>query len=124
VFLFCKGDEQMNNLQRLELETKGIQLSQDELTVYLQENNLQPFEEYNPQSATNKKNIYRSALSILESIANNPANLKSYKVDDMTISDFADSLMARIDQLDRKIRLLKDDDQIQNESNFFMLFGD
>jgi putative heme iron utilization protein len=124
VFLFCKGDEQMNNLQRLELETKGIQLSQDELTVYLQENNLQPFDEYNPQSATNKKNIYRSALSILESIANNPANLKAYKVDDMTVSDFADSLMARIDQLDRKIRLFKDDDQIQNESNFFMLFGD
>jgi hypothetical protein len=102
----------MNNLQRLDLETKGILLSQDELTVYLQENNLQPFDEYNPQSATNKKNIYRSALSILESIANNPANLKAYKVDDMTISDFADSLMARIDQLDRKIRLLKDDDQI------------
>jgi hypothetical protein len=42
----------------------------------------------------------------------------------MTISDFADSLMARIDQLDRSIRLLKDDDQLQNESNFFMLFGD
>jgi hypothetical protein len=59
VFLFCKGDEQMNNLQRLELDTKSIQLSQDELTAYLQENNLQPFEEYNPQSATNKKNIYR-----------------------------------------------------------------
>jgi hypothetical protein len=73
VYLFCKGDEEMNNLQRLELETKGIQLSQDELTVYLQENNLQPFNEYNPQSATTKKNIYRSALSILESIANNPA---------------------------------------------------
>jgi hypothetical protein len=124
VFLFCKGDEPMNNLQRLELETKSIQLSQDELTVYLQENNLESFDEYNPQSATNKKNIYRSALSILESIANNPANLKSYKLDDMTVSDFADSLMARFDQLDRKIRLLKDDDQIQNESNFFMLFGD
>jgi hypothetical protein len=114
----------MNNLQRLELETKGIQLSEDELTVYLQENDLQPLMEYSPQSATNKKNIYRSALSILESIANNPANLKSYKLDDMTVSDFADSLMARIDQLDRKVRLLKDDDQIQNESNFFMLFGD
>ncbi|CAN7382340.1 hypothetical protein [Rossellomorea sp. LjRoot5] len=112
----------MNNLQRLELETKGIQLSQDELTVYLQENNLQPFDEYNPQSAVNKKNIYCSALSILESIANNPSNLKSYKLDDMTVSDFADSLMARIDQLDRKIRLLKDDDQIQNESTYLCCF--
>ncbi len=114
----------MNNLQRLELETKGIQLSQSELTVYLQENNLQPFDEYNPQSATNKKMIYQSALSILESICNNPVNLKSYRLDDMTVSDFADALMARIDQLERKIRLLKTDEQIQNESNFFMLFSD
>jgi hypothetical protein len=31
-----QGDDQMNNLQRLVLETKGIQLLQDELTVYLQ----------------------------------------------------------------------------------------
>jgi len=114
----------MNNLQRLELETKGIQLDQSELTIYLQENNLQPFDSYDPSSATNKKMIYQSALSILDSICNNPVNLKSYRLDDMTVSDFADSLMARIDQLDRKIRLLKTDDQIQNESNFFMLFAD
>jgi hypothetical protein len=114
----------MNNLQRLQLETKGITLDQSELTIYLMENDLLPFDEYNPQSATNKKNIYRSALSILESIANNPNQMKSIKLDDMTVSDFADSLMARIDQLDRKIRLLKDDDQLQNESSFFNLFSE
>ncbi|MBT2680161.1 hypothetical protein J7E38_14190 [Bacillus sp. ISL-35] len=114
----------MNNLQRLELETKGIQLEQDELTIYLQENELQPFVEYDAQSATNKKNIYRAALSVLESIANNPSGMKSYKLDDMTVSDFHENLMNRIDQLERKIRTLKTDDQLQNESNFFMLFGD
>lgn len=114
----------MNNLQRLQLETKGIQLEQDELSIYLQENDLQPFNEYNPQSATNKRNIYKSALSALESIANNPASMKSYKMDDMTVSDFAENLMSRIDQLERKIRTLKTDEQIQNESNFFMLFED
>lgn len=113
----------MNNLQRLQMEV-SIQLEQDELTVYLHENGLQPFDEYNPQSATNKKQIYQSALSILESIANNPQNLKNYKLDDMTISDFADNLMSRIDQLERKIRSLKTDEQLQNESNFFMLFAD
>lgn len=114
----------MNNLQRLEMETKGIKLSQQELTVYLQENNLQPFDQYNPQSATNKKAIYQSALSILESIANNPTNLKNYRLDDMTVSDFADSLMARIDQLERKIKTLKTDEELANESNFFMLFSE
>lgn len=114
----------MNNLQRLEMETKGIKLEQDELSIYLQENDLQPFVEYNPQSATNKKNIYRAALSILESIANNPASMKSYKMDDMTVSDFHENLMNRIDQLERKIRTLKTDEQLQNESNFFMLFAD
>ncbi|MFE4525634.1 hypothetical protein ACFRCQ_26595 [Cytobacillus firmus] len=114
----------MNNLQRLELETKGITLGQDELSIYLQENDLQPFTEYNPESATNKKNIYRAALSILESIANNPSGMKSYKMDDMTVSDFHENLMNRIDQLERKIRTLKTDEQLQNESNFFMLFSD
>ncbi|MED3650306.1 hypothetical protein [Heyndrickxia sporothermodurans] len=114
----------MNNLQRLQLETKGINLDQLELTVYLQENELQPFEEYNPQSATNKRNIYRSALSILESIANNPSVMKSVKLDDMTVSDFHENLLSRIDQLERKIRTLKTDEQIANESNFFMLFSD
>lgn len=113
----------MNNLQRLEMEV-SISLEQDKLTVYLKESGLQPFDEYNPQSATNKKKIYESALSILESIANNPANMKSYKLDDMTISDFHENLMNRIDQLERKIRNLKTDEQLQNESNFFMLFAD
>lgn len=113
----------MNNLQRLKMEV-SISLEQDKLTVYLQESGLQPFDEYNPQSATNKKKIYESALSILESIANNPANMKSYKLDDMTISDFHENLMNRIDQLERKIRNLKTDEQLQNESNFFMLFAD
>lgn len=114
----------MNNIQRLELETKGIKLEQSELSIYLQEADLEPFTDYLPQSATNKKNINSGALSALESIANNPNHLKAYKMDDTTVSDFADSLMARIDQLERKIRTIKTDDQIKNESSFFMLFSD
>jgi len=114
----------MNNIQRLELETKGIKLEQDELSIYLQENNLQPFDEYNPQSATNKKRIYQSALSVLESIANDISRMAAVKMDDMTVSDFSDSIQSRIDQLERKIRNLKTDEQLQNESNFFMLFAD
>ncbi|MEK4030752.1 hypothetical protein MKZ02_19740 [Pseudobacillus sp. FSL P4-0506] len=113
----------MNNLQRLQLETKGISLEQDELTIYLQENELKPFDEYNPQSATNKKRIYQSALSVLESIANNPALMKSVKLDDMTVSDFHENLMNRIDQLERKIRKLKTDEQVANNSNVFILFN-
>lgn len=114
----------MNNLQRLELETKGIKLEQDELSIYLQENELQPFEDYKPESATNKKSIYQSALSILESIANDVSKMKSVKLDDMTVSDFSDSIQSRIDQLERKIRTLKTDNQLQNESNYFILFAD
>lgn len=114
----------MNNLQRLQLETRGISLDQSELSIYLQENDLQPFDEYNPQSATNKRNIFRSALGVLESIANNPTLMKSIKMDDTTFSDFANSIQSRIDQLERKIRTLKTDDQLQNESNFFILFAD
>lgn len=114
----------MNNLQRVEMETKGIQLDQSELTIYLQENELQPFDEYNPQSATNKKYIYQSALSILESIANNTQYMKNYKHKDMTVDSFHENLMSRIDQLERKIRKLKTDEQLENETDFFMLFTD
>lgn len=112
----------LNNLQRLQMEIKGINLDQEELTIYLQENNLQPFDEYVPSSATNKKNIYRAALGILESIANSPSTMKNYKEDDMTVSDFHTNLMNRIDNLQRKIRQMKSDEQ--NDSDFFMLFAD
>lgn len=114
----------MNNIQRLQMETKSIQLDQSELIVYLEENNLSPHHEYNPQSATSKKLIYQSALSVLESIANNPQTMKNYTHEDMTVSDFHDNLMNRIDQLERKIRKLKTDEQVANETSFFMLFGD
>ncbi|WP_117017568.1 hypothetical protein [Aeribacillus pallidus] len=112
----------MTNLQRLLLETKGIDLDQNELIVYLEENGLQPFDEYNPQSATNKRNIYKTALSILESIANNPSLMKAYKLDDMTVTDFHENLLNRIDQLERKIRSMKTDEQEQT-GNVFMLFN-
>ncbi|GLH62402.1 hypothetical protein [Parageobacillus sp. G301] len=112
----------MTNLQRLLLEIKGIELDQDELTVYLQENELNPIDEYNPASATNKRNIYKTALSILESIANNPKLMKAYKLDDMTITDFHENLLNRIDQLERKIRSMKTDEQ-NEQGNTFMLFN-
>lgn len=112
----------MTNLQRLMLETKEIELEQNELAVYLQENDLNPHDEYIPQSATAKRNIYKTALSILESIANNPKLMKTYKLDDMTISDFHENLLNRIDQLERKIRQMKTDEQEQT-GNVFMLFN-
>ena len=67
----------MTNLQRLMLETRGIDLDQNELAVYLEENGLKAHDEYNPSSATSNRNIYKTALSILESIANNPSLKRS-----------------------------------------------
>lgn len=113
----------MNNLQRLEMETKGITLDQNELTIYLNENGLQPFDEYNTQSATSKKLIFKSALSVLESIANNPQSMKNYTHEDMTVAQFHENLMSRIDQLERKVRSLKNDEQAANDTNFFSLFN-
>jgi len=78
----------MNNLQRLEMEIKNVDLSQNELIIYLQENELQPHEDYNATSADNKKAIYQTALSILESVANNPETMKNIKLDDMSVSQF------------------------------------
>ncbi|MBE2924750.1 hypothetical protein HPJ95_09595 [Anoxybacillus flavithermus] len=112
----------MTNLQRLMLEIKNIDLDQNELIVYLEENGLKAHDEYIPQSATNKRNIYKTALSILESIANNPTLMRSYKLDDMTVTDFHENLLSRIDQLERKIRSMKTDEQEQI-GNVFMLFN-
>lgn len=112
----------MTNLERLQLEIKGIDITEDELSIYLQENDLTPSQSYDTQSATNKKQIYATALSVLESLANNPAGMKSYKLDDMTISQFHENLMSRIDQLEYKVRNLKTDEQQNNNSSYFIMF--
>lgn len=110
----------MNNLQRLQMEIKGVELQQDELIIYLCESGLEPFKEYITTSNSNKKAIYSTALSVLESLANNPTMMKTIKVDDMTVSEFHDNLMARIDQLERKIRTMPAD--TTNDSTIFMLY--
>lgn len=109
------------NLDRLKLEIQGITITDHELAIYLQESELTPSEEYNPQSATSKRNIYRAALSILESIANNPSSMKNYKADDLSVSQFHENLLSRIDQLERKIRTMKTDSNA--DTSFFMLFN-
>lgn len=110
----------MNNLERLQMETKGIELEQPELMIYLEENELSAFDEYNASSADNKKAIYQTALGVLESIANNPSLMKTIRLDDMTVSQFHENLMERIDQLSKKIRQMKSDHS--NNSDVFMLF--
>lgn len=112
----------MTNLQRLLMETKGINIEQNEASIHLEENDLQPHEEYIPQSATSKRNVYRTALSILEGIANNPQTMKNYTIDDTSVSYFHNNLITRIHDLERKIRIMQDDDT-KDSGNFFMLFS-
>ena len=109
----------MNNLQRLQLETKGIDLEQNELIVYLAENGLDAHSEYNAQSMPNKKAIYSTALGMLESVANNPTLMKTVKIDDMTVSEFHENLMKRIDQLTYKVRTMRNEN---SNSDVFMLY--
>lgn len=113
----------MKNIERLKIEIKGINYPDEELTIYLQENGLDPEAEYNPQSNSNKKAILATALALLESLANQPQLMKSYKEDDLTIYDFADSLQSRIQQLDRKLRMMSSSDNTTTNSSTFMLFN-
>ncbi|MFD2703934.1 DUF6706 family protein [Salibacterium lacus] len=106
----------MTNLQRLEMEVKDISLSQQEMSVYLQESDLTPHSEYQPE---NKKLVLQSALSVLESIANQPSQMKNYTTEDISISAFSDNIQSRIDQLERKIRQMK---STEEDTSFFMLF--
>ncbi|MGM2853519.1 glutathionylspermidine synthase, partial [Bacillus cereus group sp. Bce028] len=59
-------------------------------------------------------------LSILNSIANQPHLIKNYRQDDMTIDSFAKYLQSRVDQLEKKIRQMPNEDSAP--SNFFNLF--
>lgn len=100
----------MTNIDRLKMEIEGITLTDEQLSIYLQESDLTSTNEYTPTSNINKKNIYRTALSILESIANNPTYMRNVKNNDMTITEFSKNINNRIDSLDRKIRLMSSDD--------------
>ncbi|WP_025843748.1 hypothetical protein [Brevibacillus agri] len=115
----------MTNQERLQMEIKGIILSTDELAVYLLENDLMVSDSYNPSDKTQTRKIYETALSILESISNQPQLMKNYSHDDQTVSQFHENLMARIDQLENKIRKMKIEESKAANSNgcFFMLFN-
>ncbi len=105
----------MTNLERLKMELRDINIPDDELIVYLMENDLTDTNEYDAGSKTNLKNIYRTAASVLESIANSPATMKNYKTEDISITHFHTNIMQRIDYLNRKIRLMADDDDSFND---------
>jgi hypothetical protein len=104
------------------MEIKGIDLTPDEIEIYLAENELDSTVDYVHTSNTNKRNILKAALAILESISNQPDLMKNYKQDDISVSQFHENLQNRIDQLERKIRQMAADDT--NDSSFFMLFAD
>ncbi|KAF1304935.1 hypothetical protein BAU16_01305 [Enterococcus sp. JM9B] len=109
----------MKIIDRLKMEIEGITLADDQATVYLAENSLSANEEYNPAIPAQKKAIYQTALSVLQSIANNPATMKNYKQDDMNISSFAKFLQSRINQLTNTIQAMPDTSE---PTNFFNLF--
>lgn len=114
----------MKFTERLQLETQGITLSADELSIYLAEEGVvSPELDYDPSSNLSKRQIYSAALAILNSVANQPNLMKSYKSDDITITDFADSIQNRIDQLERKIRMMAVTDDMNSNSSTFMLFN-
>ncbi len=115
----------MTNQERLNMEIKGINLTTDELSVYLAENGLNANDTYNATDKATTRRIYETALAILESIANQPQLMKNYTSDDQSVSQFHENIIARIDQLENKIRKMKiDEDKAANSNgSFFMLFN-
>ncbi|GFR36054.1 hypothetical protein [Thermobrachium celere] len=113
----------MTNLQRLKMEIPNISFSDVELDVFLQENGLNAEGEYNPDDSANYRAILKTALSILEAVANDVNLMKNFKLDDMSVMDFHSNLMERISYLDRKIRNILDDDTPEG-AVFTYLFSD
>lgn len=116
-----KGTNKMNNIQRLCMEIKDIHLDQQELSVYLMENGLEPHKPYDAKSNVQKRAIYLTALQVLESLANNPTMMASIKIDDMSVNDFYDNLTNRIDQLEKKIRTMPVTEN--NNSGMFLFYN-
>lgn len=113
----------MKNLERLKMEIKDAGFSDDELTVFLQENGLNSEGVYDADSKSNLRAILSTALSCLEALANNPMQMRTVRTDDMTISDFSDNLQNRISALEKKIRGLPTDEQLyEGEATFAYLF--
>ena len=115
-----KGYNTMTNKERLLLEVSGIELDDKEVEVYLNENGVSAKDTYDASSNLNKRAIYNSALAILNSIANQPHTMKSYKQDDMSVYDFAKFIQKRIDQLTSTIQSMPTTDSKPN--NYFNLF--
>lgn len=114
----------MNNLSRLKLETPNLSIPDEQLSIYLLENSIVPEADYIPIDKSNQIAIYSCALSVLESLANDPNLMKSYKTDDITVSEFAENIQSRIDQLTTKIRSMRAEQvkASQPQTNTFMLF--
>ena len=108
------NNETLTNLQRLQMELRDINIPEEELEVYLMENDLTHNAEYDPTSNTNKKAIYKTTLSVLESIANSPQTMKNYKTDDISITHFHTNLERRIENLQRKINNMVSDEMVSD----------
>lgn len=103
----------MNNLERLKMELRGYNnIPDNELIIYLMENDLTDTDTYDTKSKSNLKAIYKTALSVLESIANDPNMMKNYKTEDISITHFHTNLMSRIDDLRRKIGTMANDELV------------
>jgi hypothetical protein len=105
----------MTNKDRLLEEVKNITLSNEIISIYLLESGLNGDSDYDPTSKSNLKQIYKTTVAILESIANDPASMKDYKQDDISVSAFHENLQSRIEYLNRKIRQLPDDNDVYND---------
>lgn len=113
----------ITNLERLQMEIKGVNIQTDELIIYLMENDLTHNTDYDPASNSNKKTIYKTALSVLEGVANSPSTMKNYKTEDISITHFATNIEKRIDDLRRKINnMVNDDFTSENDATFVYMF--
>lgn len=111
----------MTNLERVKMEV-GITMPDDQLSVYLEEEGLTPTDIYDSSSPVSKRKLLLTTLAILNSVANNPSYMKNYKEDNIAVSAFAENIQNRIDQIERKLRLLPTDAN-KNESSTFFLFN-
>lgn len=95
---------QTTNLSRLKMEIEGVDIPDNKLIVYLMENNLEFESEY---TRSDRLNILKSALAVLNSLANNTNAMKKYSTGDISVTGYGEVIQNRISQLTRQVAELE-----------------
>lgn len=110
----------MNNLNRLKLELNNKQyFTDEEYTIFLQENNLQADTEYSKDTMQIK--LLYTVIDIIEALLNDVDLYRRVETEFQTTNEATEFFRARIDDLKIRIQQVEDSSSVPEEVSPFTL---